>query len=532
MVRRDSIRIAILMGLAVFVPHASSQSARPADPQDKQRKIKPEPDKAFTDWIKDVEPILTTAEIEAWKKLKTNEEREKFIDIVWRARDPNPDTEENEYREAYYERLAYVNEHFSSGIPGYKTDRGRIYLKYGKPDEVDSHPAGGSYQREPSEGNGSTSTYPFERWFYRNIPGRAGAEIEFVDPTGTGEYRLARNPFEKEALLTVPGAPPTMDGTSQADRLNASYGVGNPFSMREQDSPFSWLELMGILNAPLPAPKNDPFTGGKIGTPIIEDNPLSFDTSFGFFKLDDIRVVTTITVQMDNKELSFQNSGGVQVASINIAGRILNASERRVGFFEDVVTTTATPQELIEAKERKSAYQKTVILQPGHYKADLFVRDTKTGAGSMRQIGFTVPKFGANLATSSLILASVLEPVSNLTTSHQFMIGDQKVIPNISGTFHRGSPVGVYLQIYNAGIDQTTLRPSVDVEYALLKDGKELGKQSEDWRGARTNGDRLTLSRLIDSRNLALGEYRIEMRIHDQVTGQTLVQSGKFTVLP
>lgn len=531
MVRRHSIRIAILLGLAIFVPQAPSQNAKPTEPQDKQRKIKPEPDKAFIDWRRDVDPILSAGELAAWKKLQTNEEREKFIEDFWYRRDPDPDTNENEYREAYYERVAYVNEHFSSGVPGYKTDRGRIYLKYGKPDEIDSHPAGGRYEREASEGSGSTSTYPFERWFYRNIPGRSGADIEFVDPTGTGEYRLARNPFEKDALLMVPGAAPTMNGRSQADYVSASYGIGNPFAMREQDSPFSWLDLRGILDAPLPTPKNYPFTGGTM-TPIIEDNPISFETNFGFFRLDDNRVITTITVQTDNKELSFQNSGGVQVASVNVTGRIVNASDRRVSFFEDVVTTTATPQELMEAKERKSAYQKLVILQPGHYKADLFVRDTKTGAGGIRHIGFTVPKFGANLSTSSLILASVLEPVNNPAALHQFMIGDQKVIPNISGTFHRGSPVGVYLQIYNAGIDQTTLRPSVDVEYALLKDGKELGKEIEDWRGARTNGDRLILSRLIDSQHLAPGEYRIEMRIRDQVSGQALVQSGKFTVLP
>lgn len=531
MVRRISLRVAILIGLALFVPHALSQKATPQDPQDKQRNIKPEPDRAFIDWSRDVDPIISSAELEAWKKLQTNEEREKFIEDFWHRRDPDPDTVENEYREAYYERVAYVNEHFSSGIPGYKSDRGRIYLKYGKPDEIESHPAGGRYEREASEGGGSTSTYPFERWFYRNIPGRAGATLEFVDPTGTGEYRLARNPFQKDAMLTIPGAAPTTDERSQADYISASYGVGNPFSMREQDSPFNWLELMSILNAPLPLPKYDPF-GTTIGSPRLEDNPLNFETSFGFFKLDDNRVIATITVQTDNRELSFQDSGGVQVASINITGSILNVSNRRVNFFEDAVTTTATPQELIAAKERKSAYQKTVILVPGHYKADLLVRDTKSGAGGLRHIGFTVPKFGSNLATSSLILASVLEPVSNPAGSHQFMIGDQKVIPNISGTFHRGSPVGVYLQIYNAGIDQTTLRPSVDVEYALLKDGKELGKQVEDWRGARTNGDRLALSRLIDSRNLAPGEYRIEMRIRDQVSGQTLLQSGKFTIVP
>ncbi|HEU5236375.1 MAG TPA: hypothetical protein VFU37_04490, partial [Pyrinomonadaceae bacterium] len=214
-----------------------------------------------------------------------------------------------------------------------------------------------------------------------------------------------------------------------------------------------------------------------------------------------------------------------------ITGSVLNVSNRRVSFFEDAVSTTATPQELIEARGRKSAYQKIVILTPGNYKADLLVRDTRSGAGGLRHIGFTVPKFGSNLTTSSLILASVLEKAGDNALSHQFMIGDQKVVPNISGTFRRGSPVGVYLQIYNAGIDQTTLRPSVDVEYSLTKDGKELGKQSEDWHGTKTNGDRLTLSRLIDSRKLTPGEYRIEIRIRDQVSGQALLQSGKFTVL-
>lgn len=67
-----------------------------------------------------------------------------------------------------------------------------VYIKFGKPDGIESHLAGGMYQRMSYEGTGSTTTYPFERWFYRHIPGvRSGVEIEFVDPTGSGEYRLA-----------------------------------------------------------------------------------------------------------------------------------------------------------------------------------------------------------------------------------------------------------------------------------------------------------------------------------------------------
>jgi GWxTD domain-containing protein len=138
-----TVRIAILIFLVVQVPSALAQKSSPGpDPQNKPRKEKKEPRKAFTDWIKDVEPIISSDELKAWPKLQTDEEREQFIGEFWRRRDPDPDTEENEYREAYYERIAYVNEHFASGIPGYKTDRGRIYLKYGKPDDVESHPAG------------------------------------------------------------------------------------------------------------------------------------------------------------------------------------------------------------------------------------------------------------------------------------------------------------------------------------------------------------------------------------------------------
>jgi hypothetical protein len=111
------------------------------------------------------------------------------------------------------------------------------------------------------------------------------------------------------------------------------------------------------------------------------------------------------------------------------------------------------------------------------------------------------------------------------------VIGQTKVIPNVSGIYKRGQPVGVYMQVYNAGIDQTTLRPSVDVEYALLKDGKELGKQKEDWRGMSDSGQRLTLARLIDSSGLTPGDYELAIRIRDHVSGQTLTPAAKFTVV-
>lgn len=481
------------------------------------RKVKTERADAFTRWInEDIAPIVRDDERKAFALLKTNEEREQFVHVFWQLRDPTPDTEENEYREEHYERLAYANDHFSSGKPGRLTDRGRIYIKFGKPDEIEAHPAGGLYHRMSYEGRGSTSTYPFEKWFYRYLPGvGSGIEIEFVDPTGSGEYRIARDANEKDALAHVTGnTAPSPD----------SY-------QREQDSPFARADLLFRLDK---APEIDrKVLKGDTGSPKIDDNALNFDIRADYFKLSDNRVITAFTIQADNRDLVFKDSGGLQTAKLNIAGRIVNLTERRVGGFEDSVTTIATIAELSDAKDRRSAYSKVVVLEPGHYKVDVIVRDIASGAAGVRHFGFQVPKYEDNkLATSSMILAAKLEKMDASEAVGQFVIGQTKVIPNLTGLYHRGQPVGVYLQLYNAGIDQMTLRPSVDVDYVLSREGKELGKQSEDWRGISQSNQRLTLARLIDTQSLLPGDYEVTVRVHDRVSRQSLLQAAKFTVVP
>ena len=534
-----ALRLAIF-SLALFAASLSGFAQDPRagqqDPMDKPRNVKPELKKAYKDWLeKDVTYVITDEERKAFKKLATDDERERFIEEFWRRRDPDPDTDENEFKEEYYERIAYANEHFASGMPGWKSDRGRIWIMYGKPDERETHPMGGNYERPSYEGGGNTSTYPFETWFYRYLAGvGSGVEIEFVDPTGSGEYRIARNPNEKDALLNIPGAGLTLSEqlglSDKGGRISGIGGVGSNNYQREQDSPFSRLQLLADLSRPPQVKFND--LAANVNSPSIEDNPLNFDVRVDFFRQSDERVITAITIQTSNKDLVFQDSGGLQQARINIFGRITSVAGRRAGVFEDPVITTATTQELSEAKDRKSAYQKAVALAPGTYKADVIVRDVASGATGVRHVGFTVPRYDAQkLSTSTLVLAAQLESLIDQPAVGQFVIGQQKVIPNVSGIYQRGQPVGVYLQVYNAGIDQTTLRPSVDVEYALMKDGKEIGKQAEDWRGMSDSGQRLTLARLIDTRALTPGEYELTIRIRDRVSGQALAPSAKFSVV-
>ena len=509
------------------------------DPKEKARNVKNETKKVYKDWVNnDVAYIITPEEKKAFKQLQTDEERENFIAQFWTRRDPDPDTEVNEYREQYYERIAYANEHYASGIPGWKTDRGRIYITFGKPDGIESHPSGGQYDRPSYEGGGSTTTYPFETWFYRHLDNVGeGVEIEFVDPTGSGEYRIARSPNEKDALANIPGAGLTLSEqlglSNKADRI-----TGNGFQnttgsfQREQDSPFRRLEQYAALQRP-PVVKYADLQSTLTSTdsPLIASDPLNFDVRVDFFRQSDDKVVTAFTVQADNRDLSFNSVGPTPTATLNIFGRIQSVAGKRSGIFEDAVTTVATQEELSEARERKSAYQKSYPLAPGHYKVDVVVRDVTSGKKGVRSIGFEVPKYDSEkLSTSTLILANRLYALRDGEAPGQFTIGGVKVMPNVSGVFKKGQEVGIYLQVYNAGIDQTTLRPAVEVQYTLLKGGKEVATQNETWQGLSEAGQRLTLARLMPTQNLPTGDYEIRVNIKDRVSNQSLAPTEKFTV--
>lgn len=542
MSKRSLFRHVVLASAVLLMADSGAFAQKPSetptqDVNSKDRKVEKELNVAYKRWLSnDVSYIITKEERRAFMALQTDAERENFIESFWRRRDPDPDTEENEYREEYYERIAYANEHYTSGIPGWKTDRGRTYIAWGKPDSVESHPSGGSYERPSYEGGGSTSTFPFEIWFYRHLDNVGdGIEIEFVDPTGSGEYRIARNANEKDALLFVPGAGQTLNEQlgieNRGDRISGING--NTRYSREQDMPFRRMEIITSLQRPPQVKFGDlqsSLAGGDGG--VTDNNPLAFDLRVDFFRQSEDRVIVTFTVQTENKELQFKgDESGISSAKLNVFGRITAVSGKRSGIFEDAVTSYATTEELSEVKERKSIYQKAVALPPGTYKVDVVVRDVETGNRGIVNKGFTVPRYDEKkLSTSTLILASTLRNTSERDIGGMFVIGNAKVIPNLKGDYKRGQQVGLYMQVYNAGIDQTTLRPAVDVEYVLFKGGKEVFRQPEDWSGLSDSGQRLTLARLLPTDNLTVGDYVLHVLTKDRVGGQVIKNEGTFSI--
>lgn len=409
-----------MIGLLASIFLSGTLSAQPPsqDPSTKPIKASSEMKDAHKRWLtQDVPYIISEAERKAFRALQTDEERENFIATFWDNRDPDPDTEENEYREEYYERIAYANEHFASGIPGWRTDRGRIHIRWGKPDSIESRPSGGSYDRPSYEGGGSTTVYPFETWFYRHLEGVGdGIEVEFVDPSGTGEYRIARNADEKDALAMVPGAglktSELLGIGTKADRLTSL----NPGYQREQDGMFRRLEILRGIET-TPGAKGVPAWMSSTETTVLNENPIVVDHRIDFFRLSEDKVIVAFTIQADNRDLKFEPVGGLETAKLNIYGRITAVSGKRTGIFEDSVTTNASRADLAALKDRKSIYQKAVALSPGVYKIDLAVRDVVTGNRGIVRQGFTVPKYDERkLSTSSLMLASKLRPTDTSDT--------------------------------------------------------------------------------------------------------------------
>jgi GWxTD domain-containing protein len=512
--------------------------------QDAARKEKL--DKVYERWMnEDVAWIITDEEKKTFKLLKTDEEREQFIEQFWLRRDPDPDTDVNEYREEYYQRIAYANEHYTSGIPGWKTDRGRMYIMFGKPDEIESHPSGGSYDRPTWEGGGTTSTYPFEIWWYRYIEGvGSDVEIEFVDPTGSGEYRIARSPNEKDALLYVPNAGLTLAEqlglSSKADRIagySNNYNSNNMFGQRAKDQPFERLELLSKIQR-APRVKFNDLLGyaNESEIPRVAQDILPVNLRVDFQRVTETAVIASFTVQMENQDLVYKDKGGIQEAAVNIFGRITGVSGRRAGLFEDVVTSQYTTEQIQGGANNftKSVYPKRMTLAPGNYKIDLVVRDVNSGKTGVIRHGFVVPKYPeGDLSASTLVLASRLEPLNGRLPTSPFDMGSLRVIPNASGAFRNGQTLGVYMQVYNVQIDQATLRPSVDVEYVIKQGDKEVARIREDGRNSLSslNSQQITLGRLIPLKDLKEGNYHFAVIVTDKVAGKTLMREESFQIV-
>lgn len=520
----------------VAKPMTAKEAKRKAD---KLRKELMTPYKKWMD--EDVIYIITDEERKTFKNLNTDEEREQFIEQFWLRRDPTPDTMENEYKEEHYRRIAYANERYASGIQGWRTDRGRIYITFGPPDEIESHPSGGSYSRPMEEGGGETSTFPFEKWRYRYLEGAGlgtNVEIEFVDTTMSGEYRMSMDPSEKDALLYVPNAGLTMmeqmGMSSKTDRFTRTdgthLGVGNQ-PLTESMGEFQRLERYAALQKAPPIKFKD--LEAAI-TSKITYNVLPMLARADFFPATSNSVMTNITLQFTTKDLQFKQKDNVSTAAVNIYARITTMSRRVANVFEDVVTMEVPTALLAEASNGVRMYQKSVPLAPGMYRINIVAKDVTGGNMNNYEMALNVPRLEDDkLMTSSLVLSDVLEkvPTRQIGTG-QFVIGSSKVRPRVGEAFKQNEKMGIYMKLYNLGADEATHKVSGDVTYEIIKagDNSKVIDFTEELTSLEGSSSQMTIEKLLPLQSLQPGRYVLRLKVNDKVRNQIMTQSAEFSV--
>ena len=539
---------------------ASTSSPEKATPEsdplkrpltDKQKKqnaksLKVELSKTYKKWLdEDVRWIITDEEQKAFKLLSNDEERDQFIEAFWQRRDPTPDTIENEFKEEHYRRMAYANEHFAAGIPGWKSDRGRIYIMYGPADEIESHPSGGSYERPMEEGGGETSTFPFEDWRYRYLED-VGQEviIEFVDTCMCGDYHMTMDRSEKDALLYTPNAGLTlyeqMGMASKADRFTGGglerLGTG-PFSNTQQTKQFDRLEQFYKLQKP-PAVKFKDLE--EVVSHKISVNLMPFDVRTDFVRVTGDTVLVPITIQVKNRDVTFVNKDGVQRGTVNIFGRVTTLTGKVVQTFEDTVQVDVPAELLPKVTENSSVYWKALPLRPSLYRIDVAVKDVNGDRSGLWSSRLLVPSFDDDrLASSSLIVADTMQPVSTKEIgTGMFVIGNTKIRPRVASangkpvSFKRNQKVYFWMQVYNLGVDDKTHKPSATVEYDVINAATNKAVihtvESTDQMG--NIGDQVTLQKPLSAASLDPGVYRIQIKVNDNISKQTVDPSATFAV--
>jgi GWxTD domain-containing protein len=496
----------------------------------------------YKKWLdEDVVYIISEEEKKVFKNLQNDEERESFIEQFWLRRDPDPRTSENEFKEEHYRRIAYANERFASGYPGWKSDRGRVYIVFGEPAEIEAHPSGGTYERLPWEGGGTTSTYPFERWRYRHIDGIGDdVEIEFVDASMSGEYRMAMSADEKDALMMVPGAGLTLNEqlglSTRADRPYFNPSNANDPSktgyLRAKDMPFERMNQYFSLFRP-PQIKFDDLKA--LVTTNVTYNTLPFFVRTDFIRLGSDKVLVPITLELYNRELEFKKELDFNRAIVNVYGIVTGLTGRILSEFEHTITNEYLDEHFEQGKQNRSIFQKIVALPPGQrFKLDLVVKDVNSSKTGVYSRGMAVPKFdGEALQTSSIILANSISPVpTNIDQLEQFMLGDLKVQPNVRSEYTLGQMLIPYVQVYNATIDQTSLKPELEVTFSVKSAGKVV-ESMQDLAGGTIqffSGQRIVVIGKIPLKEIALGKYTLEISVTDRISNQTATAATDFSV--
>jgi GWxTD domain-containing protein len=491
--------------LLLFLPGCAFATEKPSKSETHRRKAAATPmTNPYWNWAnREVGYIITVQEKAAFMKLTSEEMREQFIEQFWERRDPHPGSPENDFKKEYYRRIIFANQHFSTHIPGWKTDRGRDYIKYGPSDEIEIQPA----------------PVRSEIWRYHYLNGfGSNVEIKFSDPKGNGEYVRELEPGETnppEPLPTLnisnsPGIGMTPKSSSAGGPTHVHLYIGTTVKPQTE-----FADLRAILTSKLKPPDSIPFVAQTY-----------FDRATGEM------TVAYLTMLIPGQELKFVRRGDQMHAELQIYGQFETITGRIAQVFEKSFNIDIREGDFQGLPGRTVSFQDSFPLSPGRYKLSVVLKDAQSGEmGSLSQ-RFRVPWYEVGLLTNSSIFLGRGSEQSDAgkDAGQPFLVGGFKVQPDPTQVFSNDDTITVLAEFYDLGVDQESFNPSIEVHYQVLKDGNIVLNEAEDPTAQSHASWMFVAQKNIPLGPLQPGKYTLRISLFDHVRNQTLSPSTDFEV--
>jgi len=363
-----------LLNICYATPsHAQSQHDQSQNRQATTRALQMDGLPSFyKTWLEqDVRWIITDQERKAFKMLHNDEERDSFVEAFWARRDPTPDTFQNEFKVEHYERMDYANKNFGfEDTPGWRSDRGRMYVMYGKPDEIQKYLPGDTRSEASGQEDDSASKVvglPTEVWSYRYLEG-VGMDVvlEFVDPCGCGRYQMTLDPASKDVVLL----PPWLLGTPES---------------RTQTPPdlYSFRRISGI-----PKPQFRDLVSYLRGK--AKANPIPVEVSVDQSSVTDMTSLVSITVTLQNRDLKFALDQNSPHAKLNLYGRVITLTGSVAEQFDDRIDVDAASDSFMPGGS--TVHSINLSLRNSRYKLEIAVSDVYSGRMGRSYVGIALGK--------------------------------------------------------------------------------------------------------------------------------------------
>jgi len=477
-------------------------------------------------WLEEIASYtITKSERDVFESLTASEDRVRFIDAFWRRRDPTPETPENEYRIEHYRRLAYVNRFFGAGRPGWRTDRGRIYILLGPPDVIDSDPMGRQMHQ-----------YPTEVWIYRRpahpqLP--PNMEIAFVDTRLTGEYELTFN-LLKDADATRQMEALLGENYHEATTLQEmrAWNFGRTGTVHYGDGMLPELERLDelALMSQIPELQLRPLREEVTARVSFATGSLSVEREVDRYRGSDGALALAVTLRLPYKDFSYAEEPSRYESRLDLLARLVGPGGESVDEVsrQEVV---AVPREQFEATRAGSLiYQLFLQAPPGSYELQLAVRDN--GTNSIRTTGEQVmlPDLGGELVLSSVVLADRVDKLEVPVPRGRepFSHGEYRVLPNVERLFPAGGTLHLYFEVYNLAPGEEAVT-SLAIDYLFRREGRLFRKVPTTYPYPTDRRDRSVVS-AIPLKDFEPGRYSLTVQVTDRIASRTASADIPFEV--